>query len=178
MWELDHKESWVLKNWCLWTVVLEKILESPLDSKEIKPVNPKGNQSWIFIGRTDAEAPILWPPDTKSQLIEKHPDAGNDGKQEEKRMTEGEMTGWHHWYNEHELGQTPGDGEGQRSLVCVSTWGHKKSDVTRWLNNNTKVLTFSEEAVKLLNYPPEVWYHFLLPYISLHVHKSRYYSFF
>ena len=98
MWELDHKESWVLKNWCFWTVVLEKTLESPLDCIEIQPVHPKGNQSWIFIGRTDAkaEAPILWPPDVKSWLIGKDPDAGKDWRQEEKGMTEDEMVGWHH----------------------------------------------------------------------------------
>ena len=148
---------------------------NPLESKEIKPVNPKGNQSWIFTGRTDAEAPILWPPDTKSQLIGKDPDAGKDWKQEEKGMTEDEMIGWHHWYNEHELGKTAGDTEGQRSLVCVRPWGWEVSDVIRWVNNN-KVWTFSVEAVKLLAYPPEVWYHFLLPPISLHVHKSRCYS--
>ena len=97
MWELDYKENWTLKNWCFWTVVLEKILESPLDSKEIKPVHER-NQSWIFIGRTDAEAemPILWPPDVKSWLIWKAPDAGKDWGQEEKGMTEDEMVGWHH----------------------------------------------------------------------------------
>ena len=98
MWELDRKESWGLKNWCFWTVVLEKTLESPLDCKEIKPVHPKGNQSWIFIGRTDAEAgaPILWPPDAKMWLIGKDPDAGKDWRQKEKGMTEVEMVGWHH----------------------------------------------------------------------------------
>ena len=93
MWELDHKESWAQKNWCFWTVVLDKTLESPLDCKEIQLVHPKGNQSWIFIGRTDAEAPILWPPDTKNQLIGKDPDAGKDWKQEEKGTTEDEMVG-------------------------------------------------------------------------------------
>ena len=98
-WELDSKESWVLKNWCFWTVVLEKTLESPLDSKEIQPVHPKGNQSWIFIGRTDAEAEtlILWPPDVKNRLIGKDPDAGKDWRWEEKGTTEDEMVGWHHW---------------------------------------------------------------------------------
>ena len=98
MWELDHKESWVLKNWCFWTVVLQKTLESPLDSKEIKPVNPKGNQSWIFIGRTDAEAEtaVLWVPDVKNWLIGKDPDAGEDWRQEEKGTTEDEMVGWNH----------------------------------------------------------------------------------
>ena len=106
MWELDHKESWAPKNWCFWTVVLEKTLESPLDCKEIKPVNPKGNQSWIFIGRTDteAESSILWPPDEKSRLFGKDPDAGKDWGQEEKGMTDDEMVGWHYWLNGHEFG--------------------------------------------------------------------------
>ena len=106
MWELDYKESRAPKNWCFWTVVLEKALESPLDCKEIQPVHPKGNQSWIFIGRTDAEAetPILWPPDAKTWLIWKDPDAGKDWGQEEKGTTEDEMTEWHHWFNGHELG--------------------------------------------------------------------------
>ena len=103
MWELDYKENWELKNWCFWTVVLEKTLESPLDSKEIQPVHPKGNQPWIFTGRADAEAPILWPPDAKSQLTGKDPDAGKDWGQEEKGMTEDEMVGWHHWLNGHEF---------------------------------------------------------------------------
>ena len=96
MWDLDYKESWALKNWCFWTVVLEKTLESPLDCKEIQPVNPKGNQSWVFVGRThtEAEAPILWPPNVKSQIIRKDPDAGKDWSQDKKRMTEDEMVGW------------------------------------------------------------------------------------
>jgi len=112
MWQLDHKEGWAPMNWCFWTVVLEKTLESPLDCKEIKPVNPEGNQSWIFTGRTDAEieALILWPPDEKSQLIGKDPDAGKDWRQEEKGMTEEEMVGWHHWPNGHEFEQALGDG--------------------------------------------------------------------
>ena len=106
MWALDCKESWVPKNWCFWTVVLEKTLESPLDCKEIQPVHPKGDQSWVFIGRTDVEAetPILLPPDVKSWLIEKDPDAGKDWGQEEKGMTEDEMVGWHHWLHGHESG--------------------------------------------------------------------------
>ena len=105
MWELDHKESWAPKNCCFWTVVLEKTLESPLDCKEIKPVHPIGNQSWIFIGRTDAEgeAPILWPPDGKNRLIGKDPDAGKDRREEEKETREAEMVGWHHWFNGHEF---------------------------------------------------------------------------
>ena len=98
MWELDSKESWALKNWCFWTVVLERTVESPLHCKEIQPVNPKGDQSWVFIGRTDAEAetPLLWPPDAKNGLLGKDPDAGKDWRQEEKGMTENEMVGWHH----------------------------------------------------------------------------------
>ena len=125
MWELDHKEGWMPKNWCFWTVPLEKTLESPLDCKEIQPVNPKGNQSWIFIGRTDAETEtsILWPPNAKSQLIGKDPDTGKVWGQEEKRVTEDEMVGWHHQLNGHEFEQTPGDGEEQGSLECCSPWG-------------------------------------------------------
>ena len=103
MWKLDYKESWVLKNWCLCTVVLEKTLKSPLDSKEIQPVHPKGNQSWIFIGSTEAETPILWPPDAENWLIWKDPDAGKDWRQEEKGTTEDEMVGWYHWLNGHEF---------------------------------------------------------------------------
>ena len=105
---VDHKEGWVLKNWCFRTVVLEKTLESPLDFKEIQPVNHEGNQFWIFIGRTaiEAEAPVLWPPDAKSWLIEKDPDAGKDWGQEEKGMTENEMAGWHHWLKGHEFEQS------------------------------------------------------------------------
>ena len=120
MWELDNKKGWEPKNWCLWIVVLEKTLESPLDSKDIKPVNTKGNKPWIFIGRTDAkvEAPILWTPDAKSRLIGKDPDAGKDWRQEEKGMTEDEMVGWHHWLNGHEFAQSLGDNEGQGSLAC------------------------------------------------------------
>ena len=117
MWELNHKDSWALKNWCFWTVVLEKTLESPMDSKEIKPVNPKGNQPWIFIGRTDAEAAIFWPPAIKNGLIGKDPDAGKDWGQEEKGVTEDEMVGWHSQLNGHEFEQTLGDNEGQRNLV-------------------------------------------------------------
>ena len=125
MWELDHKEGWALKNWCIWTVVLEKTLESPLDSKEIHAVHPKGNQSWIFIGRTDAEAetPILWPSHVKSWLIGKDSDAGKDWRQEEKGMTEGEMVGWHHRLNGHEFEQALGVGDGQGSLLSLVTPG-------------------------------------------------------
>ena len=127
MWEMDHRKGWEPNNWCFKTVVLMKTLESPLDNKEIKAVNPKGNQPWIFTGRTDAEAeaPILWPPDVKSWLIGKDPDAGKDWGQEENRVTENEMVGWHHQFNEHELEQTLGDSEGQGGLACCSPWGHK-----------------------------------------------------
>jgi len=129
MWELDSKESWVPKNRCFWTVVLEKTLESPLDCKEIKPINPKGNQAWIFIGRTDAEAetPILWPPDAKNWLVGKDPDAGKDWWQEENRMTKDEMVGWHHWLDGQKFAQAPRVGDGWGSLMCCSPWGCKES---------------------------------------------------
>jgi len=118
-------------------VVLEKTLESPLDYKEIQPVHPKGNQSWLVIGRTDAEAEalILWLPDGKNWLTWKDPDAGKDWRQEENGTTEDEMAGWHHWFNGPEYEQAPGDGEEQRSLVYCNPWGHKESDTTEWLNN-------------------------------------------
>ena len=128
MWELEHKEGWALKNWCFWTVVLEKTLESPLDCKEIQPVNPKGNQFWIFIARTETEAPVLWLPDVKSRLIGKDPNAEKDWRQEEKGTTEDKMIGWHHWLNGHEFEQTAGDSEEQGSLACCSPWGLKESD--------------------------------------------------
>ena len=126
MWELDHKESWAPKNWFFWTVVLEKMLESPLDCMEFKPVNPKGNQSWIFIGRTDTEAktPILWPPDEK-WLIGKGPDVGKDWRQEEKGMTEDEMVGWHHWLNGHESEQAPADGDCSHEIKRCLLLGRK-----------------------------------------------------
>ena len=129
--KLDHKEGWVPKNWCFWTVVLEKTLENPLE-----PVNLKGNQSWICIGRTDAEAetPILWPPDVKNWLIWKDPDAGKDWRREEKGTTEDEMVGWQHWLNGHQFVWTPGVGDGQGSLVCCGSWGRKESDMTERLN--------------------------------------------
>ena len=141
--ELDLKESWVPKNRCFQTVMLEKTLESPLDYKEIKPVNLKGNQSWIFTGRTDAEAeaPVLWPPDAKSQPIGKDPDAGKDWGQEEKGMTEDEMVGWHHRLNGHEFEQALGDSEGQGSLACCSTWCRKEQDMTEQLNWTEHILT-------------------------------------
>ena len=137
MWELDYKESWALKNWCFWTVVLEKTLESPLNCKEIKPqavlkeINPA-----CFFGRADAEAetPVLWPPDAKSWLIGKDSDAGRDWGQEEKGMTEDEIAGWHHRLDGHESEWTPGIGDGQGGLACCDSWGRKGLDTTEWLN--------------------------------------------
>ena len=135
MWELDYKESWAPKNWCFWTVVL-KTLESPLDCKEIQPIHPKGDQLWVFIGRTDVEAetPILWPPDAKSGHIGKDPDAGKAWGHEEKGTTEDEMAGWHHWLDRHGFGWTPGVGNGEGGLACCGSWGHRESDMTDWQN--------------------------------------------
>ena len=132
MWQLEYKESRVLNNWCFWAVVLEKTLESPLDCKEIQPVHPQGDQSWIFIRRADAEAetPILWQPDAKNGLIGKDPDAGRDWGQEEKGKIEDEMAGWHHQLDGHEFEWTPGVGDGQGGLACCSPWGRKESDTT------------------------------------------------
>ena len=150
MWELDYKESWVPKNWCSWTVVLEKTLESPLDCKEIQPVHPKRDQSYVYIGRTDAEAetPIIWPRPVKSWLIEKDSDAGRDWGQEEKGMTEDEMAGWHHWLNGREFEWTPGVGDRQGGLACCSSWGLKELDTTERLN-------WTE-----LSQLHDIWYHF------------------
>ena len=136
MWELDYKESWTPKNLCFWTVVLEKILESPLDCKEIQPVHPKGNQSWVFIGRTDAEAeaPILWLPDAKNWFILKRLWCWERLKVEQKGMTKEEMVGWHHLHYGHEFEQTWGVGDGQGGLMCCSPWDRKESDTTGWLN--------------------------------------------
>ena len=140
MWELAYKESWEPKNWCFWTVVLEKTLESPLDSKEIKPVHPKGNQSSIFIEGLMLKLKLqyFWPPDAKNwnslELIGKDPDTGKDWRQEERGTTEDEMAGWHHWLDGHESEQAPGVGDEQGSLVCCSPWGHKESDTTERLN--------------------------------------------
>ena len=135
MWESDYEESWALKNWCFGTVVLEKTLESPLDCKEIQPVHPKGDQSWVFIWRTDAEAetPVLWPPHVKSWLIGKDSDAGRDWGQEKGKI-EDEMAGWHHRLNAHEFVWTPGVGDGQGGLACCDSWGHKELNMTERLN--------------------------------------------
>ena len=136
MWKLDCEESWVPKNWCFWTVVLEKTLESPLNCKEIQPVHSERNQSWVFIGRTDVEAetPILWPTHVKSWLIGKDSDAGRDWEQEEKGTTEDEMAEWHYRLDGHEFGWTPGVGDGQGGLACCDSWGCKELDMTERLN--------------------------------------------
>ena len=136
MWELEHKESWAPKNWCFWTVVLEKNLESPLDCKEIQPLRPKGDQSLVFIGRTDAEVeiPILWPRDVNSWFTEKDPDAWKNWRQEEKGTTEDDTGGWHCWLDGHEFEQAPGVGDGKGVLACCSPWGCKKLDITEQLN--------------------------------------------
>ena len=136
MWELDCEESWAPKNWCFWTVVLEKTLESPLDCKEIQLVHSKGDWSWVFFGRSDAKAetPALWPPHVKSWLIGKDSDAGRDWGQEEKGMTEDEMPGWHHRLDGREFEWTLGVGNGRGGLMCCNSWGHKQSDTSEQLN--------------------------------------------
>ena len=136
MWELNCEEIWAPKNWCFWTGLLEKTLESPLDCKEIQPVHSKGDQSWVFFGRNDAKAetPVPWPPHAKSWLIGKDSDAGRDWGQEEKGTTENELAGWHHWLDGHEFEWTPGAGDGQGGLACWDSWGRKESDTTERLN--------------------------------------------
>ena len=136
MWDLDCEEGWAPKNWCFWTVVLEKTLESPLDCKEIQQVHSKGDQPWVFFGRNDAKAetPVLWPPYVKSWLIGKDSDAGRDWGQEEKGTTEDEMAGWHHQLYGSEFGWAPGVGDGQGGLACCNSWDHKESDTTERLN--------------------------------------------
>ena len=147
---VGYKENWVLKNWGFWTVMLENTLESPLDSKEIQPVHPKGDWSWVFIGRTDAEAetPVLWPPHAKSWLIGKDPDAGRDRGQEEKGMTENEMAGWHHRLSGQEFKETPGVCDGQGGLACCDSWGHKESDMTEQLNWTELKIIINGEKLK------------------------------
>ena len=136
MWEYDHEEGWMSKNWCFQTVGLGETLESRLNSKKIKPVNPKGSQAWLFTGRTDAEAPILWPPDMKSRLFWKRPWCWERLRAGGEEGDKG-WDGWsHHWFNGHESKQTPGDSRGQRSLECCSSRSRKESDLNEWLNNN------------------------------------------
>ena len=159
MWELDNKESWYPRI----DVVLEKTLESPLDCKEIKPVNPR-DQPWIFIGRTDAEAetPILWLSDVKNWLIAKDPDAGKDWRQEEKGTIEDEMVGWHHWLNGHEFEQALRVRDGQGSLACCSPWGRKESDATEQLNwiETDPVVSAGLLPLKTLLKLPKAPFHF------------------
>ena len=152
--ELDCEESWVLKNWCFLTVVLEKILESPLDYKKIQSVHSKGDQSWVLFGRNDAKAetPVLWPPHAKSWLIGKDSDAGRDWGQEEKGTAEGEMAGWHHWLDGREFEWTLGYGDGQGGLACCDSWGRKGLDMTEWLSWTDWMpsLFFSQSLKKIL----------------------------
>ena len=159
MWELDYRESWVQKNWCFWTVVSEKTLEGALDCEELQPIQPKGDQSWVFIGRTDVEAetPILWPHDV-NWLTGKAPDAGNDWGQEEKGMTEDEMVRWYHRLNGHGFGWTPGVDDGQGGLVCCGSWGCKESYTTDQLNWNE--LNWTELSLQALFFAN--WHHISL----------------
>ena len=145
MWDLDCEESWAPKNWCFWTMVLEKTLESPLDCKEIQLVHSKGDRPWVFFGRTDAKAetPVLWPPHAKSWLIGKDSDAGRGWGQEEKGTTEDEMAGWHHCLDGHESEWTPGVGDGQGGLACCDSWGHKELDTTEQLNWTEEFFIYS-----------------------------------
>ena len=160
IWGLDYKENWAPKNWCFWTVVLEKTLESPLDRKEI---NPKGNQSWIFIGRTEAEAetPILWPPEAKNWLIGKDPDAGKDWRKEEKGTTDDEMVGWHHRLSGCQFQQASGVSDGQGGLACCSLWGHKESDTNERLNGLNWILhmcsNFRTKGLSLMFFSMTPW---------------------
>ena len=203
MWELDCEEGWALKNWCFWTVVLEKTLESPLDCKEIQPVHCEGDQFWDFFGGTDAKAepPVLWPPHAKSWLIGKESDAGRDWGQEEKGMTENEMPGWHHWLDGHEFGWTPGVGDGQGGLASCNSWGRKESDTTErvnWTNwtelkcsyvllkmkqhryKRSPFLTFSNSIVFLLsfatwgNHYPSVLLNFYRTHLVLYIVNGTY----
>ena len=166
-----HPLCWARKNWCFWTVLLEKTLESPLDCKEIQPVNPKRNQFWIFIGRTDAEAEtlILWPPDAKNWLLGKDLDVARDWKQEEKRMKKDEMVGWHHWLDGHEFEQAPGVGDGQGSLACCSPWGHRVG--YNWATElNKEVYTVSKNKTGSW-----LWLRSWIPYckIQTYIEESR-----
>ena len=140
----------ICSSLCFRTVVLAKTLESPLGCKEIQPVHPKGDQSWIFIGRTDAEAPILWPPDGENWLLRKDPDARKDWRQEEKGTTENEMVGWHHQLNGHEFERALGVGDGQGSLACCSPWCHRELDTTEWLNWTQKIYFWKSRRLKHL----------------------------
>ena len=190
MWELHCEESWAPKNWCFWTVVLEKTLESPLDCKEIQPVHPKGDPSWVFIGRTDAEAetPIFWPPHVKSWLTGKDSDAGRDWAQKENGTTEDEMAGWQHWLDGHEFEWTLGVGDGQGGLACCSPWGRKESDMTERLNwtelnwwySGVWFLTYFTLCNRLYVYLPHFsWFKFIPFYgWAIFPHLCMYHNFF
>ena len=164
MWELDYKVSWVPKNWCFWTVVLEKTLESTLDCKEIQSVHPKRDQPWVFIGRTDVEAetPILWPPDVKNWLTGKDPDTGKDWRWEEKGTTEDEVVGWHHQLDGHEFQQAPGIGGGQGKPGVLHSMGRQESDMTERLNNNK----INERLIASYGFPYFNWRLIILQYCS------------
>ena len=172
LWELDYKENFGPKNWCLWTVVLEKTLESPFGSKQIKPVNPNWNQPCMLVGRTDAdvETPVFWSSNVNSWLTGKVPDAGKNWGRKEKRTSEDEMAGWHHWCNGHEFEETSGNGEVQRSLACCSPWGCKEFDITGWLNKNNIKIKFLEASDKQ-NVLLAVWERILKN--TLHMEKQR-----
>ena len=169
-WKKHKLEScWVAKNWCFWTVVLEKTLESLLDCKEIQPVHSEGDQPWVFFGMTDAKAetPILWPPHAKSWLTGKDSDAWRDCRQEEKATTEDEMAGWHHWLDRRESEWTPGAGDGQWSLTCCNSWGHKKLDMTEWLNWTEWSFLFNH-ILKFLHFFTPIYLYFdIIFYIFL-----------
>ena len=171
MWDLNCKDNWASKNWWFWTVVLEKTLESPLDCKEFKSVLPKGNQSWVFIGRTDleAETSILCPRDAKSWLTWKDPDAGKDWRQEEKEMTEDEMVGWHHRLNGLEFGWTLGVGDGQGGLTCCGPWGCKDSDTTERLDWTEWFLEYDSKSASNKSKSRQV----KLPLRSLYIQKKQ-----
>ena len=175
VWEVDHKEGWGLKNWCFWTVVLEKTIQSPLNYK-IKPANLKGNQPWIFIGRTyaEAEAPILWPPDVKNQFIRKDPDAEKDWRQEKKGTSEDEVARWHHQLNGHESEQAPRDSVGQDRQVCCSSWGCKELNTTEQLNWTEWGQQGKVHLLHLpLNRDQDIKYHEMKYFINIWKQKSR-----
>ena len=165
MWEFNCEEGWALKNWCFWTVVLEKTLESPLDCKEIQPVHSEGDQPWVFFGRNDAKAetPVPWSPHVKSRLIGKDSDAGRDWEQEEKETTEDEMAVWHHWLDRCKSEWTPGVGDGQGGLACCNSWGCKELDTIEWLKWTELNYQLHKEDrqynISLLNiYFSELWH--------------------
>ena len=181
MWELDCEESWVPKNWCFWSVVLEKTLASPLDCKGIQPVYSKGDQFWVFFGRNDAKAetPVLWPPHVKSWLIGKDSDAGRDLGQEEKGTTEDEMIGWHHQLDGREFEWSLGVGDGQGGLVCCNSWGRNESDMTEQLNwtedelfvlfSNLGLIMAQQTSIHVNCFMPRGWHTSCHPNSKMHI---------